>query len=466
MSSAIHRASGSERADRAQHIRDEPGQPLRCIERRPLRAGRRIAGRGTGHRQSLSARSLRYNRRMTIIYAQRKRQMSIERMQTLLDDIATTLSCPVVLDDERQRLLAYTDHDVTADEVRVASILARRATPEIRTWFEQWGILEATAPVRTPADSGGQIAPRWVVPLRHEGMLLGFVSVLDRGRLTREQLEPVMESTAVIAETLYVARRAEPRVSALLQLLVLPRHSDDGDDVSTDVAAMYPHTGPIAVITFAVRRPLAGPRRHAGAAGCRPSRVPGLPGTDRSLCRAGRKRRCTRAPALRRRRDLRHPSGRSGHRSAPRIRPRRRCRRQLRHLDGKQRGQGLQRVHPRAAHRLWPIPLRPRSVPGITRSAFRALTLLPVAGDSDPIDPRVRALVAHPQLARTVETFLDNAGDAGTTARQLQIHRTTLYQRLNRVSDLCALDIQRSGDDRLAAHVGLRLATLARVRPA
>ena len=57
----------------------------------------------------------------------------------------------------------------------------------------------------------------------------------------------------------------------------------------------------------------------------------------------------------------------------------------------------------------------------------------------------------------------ENAGDAGTTARQLLIHRTTLYRRLNRVSELCALDIQRSGDDRLAARVGLRLTTLARI---
>src|SRR3954447_16828123 len=152
-----------------------------------------------------------------------EQQMSIGRLQTIIDGIAAALSCQVVLDDERQRLLAHSDHDMTADDVRVASILARGATPEIRAWFEQWGILTATEPVRTPADRERLIAPRWVVPLRHERTLLGFVSVLDRGRLTREQLAPLLESTAVIAETLYVARRAEPRVSALLQLLVLPR---------------------------------------------------------------------------------------------------------------------------------------------------------------------------------------------------------------------------------------------------
>ena len=176
-------------------------------------------------------------------------------MQTLLDGIAARLSSPVVLDDERQRLIAYTDHDATADDVRVASILARRATPEVRIWFEQWGILDAAVPVRTPADSARQIAPRWVVPLRHEDMLLGFVSVLDRGRLTREQLEPAMEPAAAIAEALYAARRAEPRVAALLQLLVLPSRAGDPGG---DVAAIYPHTGPIAVVTFDVRLPDAG----------------------------------------------------------------------------------------------------------------------------------------------------------------------------------------------------------------
>ena len=326
--------------------------------------------------------------------------MSIERVQTLLDDIATTLSCPVVLDDERQRLLAYTDHDVTADEVRVASILARRATPEIRTWFEQWGILEATAPVRTPADSGGQIAPRWVVPLRHEGMLLGFVSVLDRGRLTREQLEPVMESTAVIAETLYVARRAEPRVSALLQLLVLPRHSDDGDDVSTDVAAMYPQTVPIAVITFAVRRPLAGDAdgtpellaavRHACQAfPAQTALYAELAGSVVALVPLRSGDSATSATRL-------AEAVIGGTADVPDV------------VAGVSSGAWTAGSAARAyseSIRALRIPLADPAAAAISSwdhaGAFRALTLLPVAGDSDPIDPRVRALVAHPQLART-----------------------------------------------------------------
>ena len=386
--------------------------------------------------------------------------MSIERIQPLLGGIAATLACQIVLDDERQRLLAYTDHDATADEVRVASILARRAAPEIRAWFEQWGILEATEPVRTPADSARQIAPRWVVPLRHEGTLLGFISVLDHGRLTREQLEPVMASTADIAETLSAARRAEPRVAALLQLLVLPPRTGGGD-VPLDVPALYPHTGPIAVVTFAARLTNAGPDGRSELLAAVRHACQVFPGhtalyaevAETVVALVPLRSDGTVTPAARLAEVVI-----GGTAEVPGI------------VAGISSGGWTASSAAKAygeSIRALRIPLADPAAPAISpwdrAGAFRALTLLPVAGDSDPIDPRVHALLAHPQLARTVEAFLDNAGDAAATARRLQIHRATLYQRLARVSDLCALDIQRSGDDRLAAHVGLRLTTLTRV---
>ena len=64
-------------------------------------------------------------------------------------------------------------------------------------------------------------------------------------------------------------------------------------------------------------------------------------------------------------------------------------------------------------------------------------------------------------LAITAEEFLDRAGDAQATAEHLIIHRSTLYQRLNRIEHLCDLDLHRSGEDRLVTHLGLRLLRLA-----
>ena len=54
----------------------------------------------------------------------------------------------------------------------------------------------------------------------------------------------------------------------------------------------------------------------------------------------------------------------------------------------------------------------------------------------------------------TAETFLDLAGDVQATAR-LFVHRTTLYQRLDRIDQLYKLDLRRSGDHRLIARTSV-----------
>jgi DNA-binding PucR family transcriptional regulator len=92
---------------------------------------------------------------------------------------------------------------------------------------------------------------------------------------------------------------------------------------------------------------------------------------------------------------------------------------------------------------------------------FRPLSLLPEDEvDRSGVDPRVRQLLANATLAETAERFLDLAGNVQQTAAELHLHRTALYHRLDRIGTLYGLDLQRSGDDRLLAHLGLKLARL------
>lgn len=88
---------------------------------------------------------------------------------------------------------------------------------------------------------------------------------------------------------------------------------------------------------------------------------------------------------------------------------------------------------------------------------YRLLTALPARAP----DPAVAALLRpeHRELARTAETFLDNAGQAARTAQTLGIHRQTLYYRLSRVERLTGLDLG-SGADRLLLHMELKTARL------
>lgn len=62
-------------------------------------------------------------------------------------------------------------------------------------------------------------------------------------------------------------------------------------------------------------------------------------------------------------------------------------------------------------------------------------------------------------LLETLEAYLDNAGDAATTARQLHVHRATLYQRLHRIEEILGSSLS-DGDVRLSVHLGLKVRRL------
>jgi DNA-binding PucR family transcriptional regulator len=65
----------------------------------------------------------------------------------------------------------------------------------------------------------------------------------------------------------------------------------------------------------------------------------------------------------------------------------------------------------------------------------------------------------HAPLVETLEAYLDLAGDAKATAAALSLHRATLYYRINRIEEITGARL-KTGEDRLALHLGLRLARL------
>ncbi|MBK6010452.1 helix-turn-helix domain-containing protein [Streptomyces sp. MBT53] len=66
-------------------------------------------------------------------------------------------------------------------------------------------------------------------------------------------------------------------------------------------------------------------------------------------------------------------------------------------------------------------------------------------------------------LVRSAEEFLDRAGDSGSTAQAMHVHRTTLYHRLKRVETITGLSLD-DGMDRLTLHLALKLARINTAR--
>jgi hypothetical protein len=383
--------------------------------------------------------------------------------QELVDEISELLGAPATLENRDFELIAFGaydsegDLDPTAlDPVRTRSILTRRSTAAVRSWFEGFGITRATGPVRIPTTpEAGVLRGRICLPVRHRGVVLGYVWLLDDDPgPTDRQLSAAMEVTVRIGALLadeaqhgadltrelravLTAGRDWERDMAVAELrtalgpradgphtaiCVAPWPSTDPDDVPS-VRTLPGATALCAVpwgdsahcLAALIRlRSADNPAPAAAVAARLLERARLLPGAEATGTAAG------------------VGAGRSG----------------LIELGAAWREAAAAARAARAEPRLGPVAEWSALGP------FRLLTALP---PRTPPDPAVRALLTpdHHELAHTAEVYLDCAGQAARAAARLGIHRQTLYYRLSRVERLTGLDLT-DGESRLLLHMSLK----------
>jgi hypothetical protein len=380
--------------------------------------------------------------------------------QELVDDISELLGAPATLENRDFELLAFGTYDSEGeldasalDPVRARSILTRRSTPTVRSWFEGFGITRATGPVRIPpTPEAGVYRGRICLPVRHRGVVLGYVWLLDDDPgPSAEQLTAAMEVAdrigALLADeaqagadltrefrTVLTAERGWQRdmaVAALRSALgargegphavvcVAPWPSADPDDAPS--ARTVPHATAVCTVPWG-----AAAQSLALLIRLRATEVP--------------------APALT---------------AASRL---------LKETEGAvAAGVGAPRTGLADLAAAWheasaatrAALAEPRLGPVAEWGAIGPYRLLTALPPDTAQDPAVRTLLspAHHELARTAEVYLDRAGQAGRTAAELGIHRQTLYYRLSRVEQLTGLDLA-DGEDRLLLHMALKGARL------
>lgn len=441
--------------------------------------------------------------------------------QQLVDEISAALGAPATLEDRDFGLIAFGAHegddDEVMDPVRTRSILQRRSSAAVRAWFEAFGIARAKTALRIPPDpAAGVFRGRICLPVRHRGIVHGYVWLLDDGHLTDLELgtrgappDPriaqAMETAArigalladearagaelgdLLRELLVAAPDGQPAAAAALRdalrdslrftpgapltlVAVLPWDTSD-----TDAAPLPSLPGLLAACALpAGGGPADGPSvgaeetapgagrtgRTGSAARPQPTApVPALAALVRLRASAAPAPAHTVAEHL-----LRSPraGAAQGERQAP-------------------RGSG----HPppprpgaagigAGTRELTDLPATWREALDAARAAhaeprlgpitqwdaigpYRMLTALPATAPDPAIGPLLAP--AHAELARTAEVFLDCAGQASRTAQALGIHRQTLYYRLGRVEKLTGLDLD-DGEHRLLLHMALKAARL------
>lgn len=390
-----------------------------------------------------------------------------EDYQALIDEVSQLLGTPATLEGRDFALIAFGAHegggpesadggavDLPLDSVRTRTILQRRSTPAVRAFFESYGIARATGPVRIPPDpAAGVVTGRVCLPVRDRGVVHGYIWLLDDGalRLDDPRLAAAMAVAARTGALLGAQSRAEARTGELLDAVLAERGGAERDEAT---AGLRTALGPAASGPLALVAVLPWPGDEDAGPG------PGRAATGLPRLAA----QCVRDGALAALVRLRGPHDLEPARAA--------AERLLRSpAAAPTAGVSAPRTGVGELAAAWREALaaaraaRAESLPGAlaewdTIGPYRMLARLPGPGERVP-DPAVRELLrpAHHELARTAETFLDCAGQAGRTAAALGIHRQTLYYRLSRVERLTGLDLNE-GEDRLLLHMALKTARL------
>ncbi|MFF3869381.1 PucR family transcriptional regulator [Micromonospora sp. NPDC001898] len=398
-------------------------------------------------------------------------------LQRIVDAVAARVGRPALIEDRRQRVVAYSEHNGPMDDVRRMSILRRQTTPEVIAWFRGMGVLTAREPVRTPAYAELDLLPRVCVPIRHDDLLLGFVWFIDAdGSMTDADIATATSaftdlSLALYRENLLGELASQRETEATRTLLVESREArehatralleegtvaGDGTTVAL-VAQIVPAGGrqPDEVARIALEQALVTTRRWIGVretlhlvwhdhgvllicgdrvAG-RPSPEVSAGHLDEALGTA------TRGLASVSRTVTGIGEPRAGLADA---------------VESYQEAAQAARVGTQ-------LSALGRVVSWAGLGIYRVLSQL----DSQHLDvagvhPGLERLLrddAHQVLLETLEAYLDLAGNAHATAEKLRLHRTTLYYRLQRVEQLAGTDL-KDGNERLCLHLAMKLGRL------
>jgi hypothetical protein len=346
-------------------------------------------------------------------------------LQEIVDALSVRLGRPVLVDDVDLRPLAYSSQFGELDSVRTASILGRGAPDAAREVLFGHGIRAALEPVRIPAHPAIGMEARACIPILRSTRRLGFLWLIEDRPLGDDELRlaraAASEAAAMLETEADSQRERRRREQELLGALL----AGEPDAAAVLEADNYLPLRPLVVCV-------------------------GIGGPEDAVDR------------LRARAPAKHAlcgevDGRVVWISGARVEG------PLRQVGEGHAVKHLERIPESYRRALAALRVATDQVARWDDlRADRLLTALPATAFEDMPDG-VRRLLdgSHEQLALTLETYLDHAGDVKRTAAELWLHRTSLYYRLRRIEEVAGVDLNR-GEDRLLCHVALRMTRLRR----
>ena len=328
-------------------------------------------------------------------------------VQAAVDRLAAHLEQSVLVEDRDQRPVWWSTHGAV-DATRVRTILDRQVDPQAAAVVARFGLIRATAPVRTPALPEAGMWARWCMPVRRKGRLLGLLWVLDPdGTVRKAELPEIVACADLAAEVMARTVRTTEHLLRLRDELVDRLLRAPDEDAARELARSerIPHDAQVQV---------EAPARRGGWA---------LPGGMSAHVVAGEARTATSGSPL------------------PLV----------------ELGEAVRRTV--ATRRAVAAGARPDPPSWDGLGAWRLVVEAPVSLTPASVHPGADILAAQPRtdLVDTARAVLDNGGDVAVAARIFHVHRTTLYYRLDRIASLIGVDL-RAGHGRTDLQLALWLA--------
>jgi PucR C-terminal helix-turn-helix domain len=328
-------------------------------------------------------------------------------VQAVVDRLAARLKQSVLIEDRDQRPVWWSTEG-PVDATRVRTILDRQVDPQAAAVVTRFGLTRATAPVRTPAVPEAGMWPRWCMPVRREGRVLGLLWVLDPdGTIGETDLPEIVACADLAAEVMAMTLRTTEHLRQVRDELIDRLLRAPDEDAARELARTerIPHAAQVQV---------EAPAQAGGWA---------LPGRMSAHVATGRARTATSGSPL--------PLVELG--------------------EAVRRAAATRRAMAAGA---WPDP---PSWDGL--GAWRLVVDAPAHLSVAAVHPGAEVLAAQPRrdLLDTARVVLDHGGDVTVAAQILHLHRTTLYYRLDRIASLTGVDL-RTGQNRTDLQLALWLA--------
>ncbi|MFE7114568.1 PucR family transcriptional regulator [Streptomyces sp. NPDC057654] len=399
-------------------------------------------------------------------------------LQQVIDALAARLERSVAVDDRRLRLLAHSAHRGEADAARVGSIMNRSVPAELFEHVTAQGAPRATGMFTVAARPEiGMGVVRFGMPIRYDDTLLGYVWLTANegpaGRREADALRGAARQAGLILHREHLrGEMSRSRERELVRDLVSPDpvlRAEAARTLVEEELAAADGGGVVAVVATVGdgSEPLREDQRLALDLAVEHARRRLPPAHALSLTRPDHALLFTVRPDAGEEEAERGAEELAGTlyerlRAELPAAPPVACRTGVGRARRRLSEAGATYAEARQAAEVARATGSGAPVTAYARlGTYALLAKLSPADLAESMHPGIRGLV--PELAQTLRVYLDEACDAPRAAARLHIHRSTLYNRLHRAEELTGLSLSR-GEDRLTAHLSLRIAQLHKAR--